>query len=70
MPDASRCGLSPQSRDLDLLIEFRGERSLLDLVALQLEVEETLDRGADVTTYTAFHPGIRRRVLSEQVPVL
>jgi len=28
--------------DIDLIIEFKGDKSLLDLAALQIELEETL----------------------------
>ena len=56
--------------DLDILIEFNGEKSLLDLVALKLELEETLRRSLDVLTYKAIHPAIREKVLKEQVTII
>ena len=33
--------MSDQS-DIDLLIEFKGEKSLLDLAAIKIELEDTL----------------------------
>ena len=63
-------GDAEESSDLDILIEFRGEKSLLDLVGLKLELEESLGRSVDVLTYNALHPAIRDRILSEQVRVL
>ncbi len=56
--------------DLDILVEFRGEKSLLDLVALKLDLEEALGRNVDVLTYDGLHPAIRDRILSEQVVIL
>jgi len=59
-----------KSSDIDILIRFRGKRSLLDLVGLKLDLEETLRRKIDVVEYPAIHPFIRERVLREQVKVL
>ena len=63
-------GDAEESSDLDILIEFRGEKSLLDLVGLKLDLEDSLGRSVDVLTYNALHPAIRDRILSEQVRVL
>lgn len=59
----------PES-DLDLLVEFEEGRSLLDLVDLRLVLEDLLGREADVVTYASLHPGLRERVLEEQVEIL
>lgn len=56
--------------DLDILVEFSGDKTLLDLVGLQLTLEKTLQREVDVLTYQSLHPRIRERVLREQVVLL
>lgn len=63
-------GESEEESDFDSLVEFGSEKSLLDLVALQLELEEALRREVDVLTYRALHPRIKERVLKEQVIIL
>ncbi|OEU59105.1 MAG: hypothetical protein BA870_03800 [Desulfuromonadales bacterium C00003094] len=63
-------GDAEENSDLDLLVEFVGEKSLLDLVGLKLELEESLRRSVDVRTCDALHPAIRDRILSEQVIIL
>ena len=63
-------GMPREDSDLDILVEFDGEKSLLDLVALQLELEDVLGRGVDVLTYRALHPRIKEEVLQEQVAIL
>lgn len=63
-------GQPKQESDLDLLVEFDGEKSLLDLVALKLELEAALSREVDVLTYRALHPLIREKVLRQQVSIL
>jgi len=56
--------------DIDILVEFRGRKSLLDLVGLKLELEELLDRKVDVLTYNSLHPLLRDRILREQEVIL
>lgn len=63
-------GTAQEDSDLDLLVEFQGEKSLLNLAALQLALEDLLGRDVDVLTYRALHPRIREKVLSEQVLIL
>lgn len=56
--------------DVDFLVDFAVGRSLLDLIALKRELEETLQGLVDVVTYRALHPFIKERVLAEQRPIL
>lgn len=60
---------SPES-DLDLLVEFGEEKSLLDLAHLKVELEEELGHTVDVLTYRAIYHRLRQRILDEQVPIL
>lgn len=63
-------GKMKEDSDIDLLIELEQEKSLLDLVALKLELEEVLGRNVDVVEYVTIHPLLKERILREQVPVL
>jgi hypothetical protein len=56
--------------DIDILIEFEGDKSLLDLAALKRELEETLKCKVDVLTYNSLHPLLKSNILSEQVKIL
>ena len=56
--------------DIDILVEFRGRKSLLDLVGLKLELEEVLKRKVDVLTYNSLHPLLKDRILREQEVIL
>ncbi len=49
-------GTAKETSDLDILIEFEGEKSLLDLAALKLDLEEVVNIKVDVSTYRALHP--------------
>ena len=50
---------------VDLLVEMQDDRSLLDLVGLEQELEELLQRKVDVLTDASIHPAIRQRITAE-----
>jgi predicted nucleotidyltransferase len=56
--------------DIDILVEFEGEKSLLDLAGLKVELEELLKRRVDVLTYDSLHPLLKDRILGEQRAIL
>jgi len=55
---------------LDLLVEFEKDRSLLDLVGLELELSDRLGLKPHVVTYQSLHPLLRDRILSDEVGIL
>jgi len=55
------------SSDIDFLVDFPSESTLLDLVGLELELAEALQRKVDVVTYPSLHPLLKERVLKEAV---
>lgn len=65
---ASRGETGPDS-DLDLLVDLDPDRSLLDLGALLLDLEDLLGCKVDLVTEKALHWYIRDRVLSEATPL-
>ena len=56
--------------DIDILVELGPDTSLLDLVALKLDLEDALDRSVDLTEYPMIHPRLSKRILQEEVRVL
>lgn len=63
-------GETTEESDIDLLVEFEGRRSLLDLAGLKLELQELLGRRVDVITYRSLHPLLKEKILSEQEVIL
>ena len=51
--------------DLDLLVEFEPQRSLLDQAALVFELEKLLGRKVDVVSEQGIYWLLRRRILNE-----
>lgn len=56
--------------DIDILVEFEGRKSLLDLAGLKLDLEDALQRRVDLLTYRSLHPMLKDRILAEQVQIL
>ncbi len=63
-------GEATEKSDIDLLIEFEGRKSLLDLSCLKLDLQKVLRRQVDVLTYKSLHPLLKERILSEQEVIL
>ena len=55
--------------DVDLLVELEPGRSLLDLSALVLDLEELLGRRVDVLPDSSIYWLLRRRILKEARPL-
>ncbi len=54
----------PES-DIDLLVDMADDRSLLDLVALEQELEALLQRPVDVLTERGLAPALRERITAD-----
>lgn len=55
--------------DIDFLVEFEADASLLDLIGLQQDIEALLGRPADVVTPNGVSPFLRDRILREARPL-
>ncbi|MEZ5616379.1 MAG: nucleotidyltransferase family protein [Rhodocyclaceae bacterium] len=55
--------------DIDLLVDFAPEASLLDLVGLQQDAEALLGRQVDVVTPEGVSPFLRERILAGARPL-
>jgi len=63
-------GEQKEDSDIDILVEFKGKKSLLDLAGLKIELEDALQRKVDVLTYNSLHPLLKDRILKEQKVIL
>jgi predicted nucleotidyltransferase len=53
--------------DIDILVQLPKGKSLLDLVGLKLDLEESLHRNVDILTYNSVHPLIRDYIFHDAV---
>ena len=63
-------GEETATSDIDLLVQFKKGKSLLDLVGLELALKDQLNQKVDVLTFASLNHLIKDRVLKEQVPIL
>jgi predicted nucleotidyltransferase len=63
-------GESEETSDIDILIEFTGRKSLLDLAGLEINLEKQLNRKVDLITYNSINPLLKERILKEEVVIL
>ncbi len=62
-------GQAHKESDIDLLVEFEGQKTLLDLVALKTHLQQMLGINVDLITYQSLSPLLRDSILREQIPL-
>ena len=62
-------GTQQNHSDLDLLVDLAPGRSLLDLIAIQQDLEDLLGRRVDVVTTRSLSPYLRDAVLKDAIPL-
>lgn len=62
-------GTQTKDSDIDILVEFKDvkNKSLLDLIGLEQELQEFFNENIDVITYNSIHPLLKDSILKEQV---
>ena len=56
--------------DIDILVEMKRGSSLIDLMTIEGELKDKLDRKVDLLTYNSLHPRLKSRILKESKPIL
>jgi uncharacterized protein len=62
-------GVDRDGSDVDLLVDLPHGTSLLAIVGLQLDLEDTLGIKVDLCTERELHPALKERILSEARPL-
>ncbi len=62
-------GEATKKSDVDVLIQFKGRKSLLDLVGVKLDIQDKLKKNVDVLTYNSIHPLLKDIILKEEVRI-
>lgn len=63
-------GDNKRNSDIDILVKFKGNKSLLDLSALKISLEALLKTDVDILTYNSLHPLLKERIINEQKVIL
>ncbi len=63
-------GETREDSDIDILVEIDRDISLLEFVALKLELEDVLGRKVDLVEFDTIKPRLKERILKEQVVII
>ena len=59
-----------KNSDVDILVKFKGKKSLFDLARLELKLEQTLHKKVDLLTYNSLNPLLKNRIQKEEKRIL
>ena len=62
-------GRARKGSDIDLLVEFGQQISLLEVVGIKYELEDLLGSKVDLVEYEAIKPRLRQRILLEEIRI-
>ena len=62
-------GTATENSDIDLLVAFEPNRSLLDLIGFKQDLQELLGRPVDVVSEGGLSPYLKDRILHEAQPL-
>lgn len=62
-------GTATEGSDIDLLVAFEPDRSLLDLIGFKQDLQELLGREIDVVSEGGLSPYLKDRILQEAQPL-
>ncbi|HLD72485.1 MAG TPA: nucleotidyltransferase family protein [Candidatus Nanoarchaeia archaeon] len=63
-------GKQKKGSDVDILIKFKGDVSLLKIIGIEYELKEKIGKKVDLITYRSLHPLLKDRILREEVRIL
>jgi hypothetical protein len=55
--------------DIDLLVKFSGEKSLIDLISLRIDLENKLNRKVDLITYSSVSPLLKESIFRDEIKI-
>jgi predicted nucleotidyltransferase len=50
------------SSDIDILVDFKEQKSLLELIEIEMELADALDRKIDLVTEASVHPYLQNYI--------
>lgn len=63
-------GEAKKNSDIDILIKFKGRKSLFDLVGLEIELKKKLKKNVDLLTYNSINHLLKERILNDEVRII
>ena len=62
-------GQQNKNSDIDVLVKFNKEKSLIDFIGLKLELEKEFKRDVDLLTYEAINPLLKESIQKDEIVI-
>jgi uncharacterized protein len=62
-------GDNRKDSDIDILVEFKGRKSLLDFIGLEMEIEKKIGRKIDLLTFKSINPLLRESIVKDEIKI-
>ncbi|MFH1413072.1 MAG: nucleotidyltransferase family protein [bacterium] len=62
-------GDNKKDSDIDILVELKDGKTLLDLVSLEMDIEKEINKKVDVITYNSIHPLLKDSILRNEIKI-
>jgi len=63
-------GEAKRNSDIDILIKFKGKKSLFDLVGLEIELKKKLKKNVDLLTYNSINHLLKKSILDDEIRII
>lgn len=63
-------GEAKKNSDIDILVQMKPSSSLFDLVDLEQQLEEKLEKKVDLLTFRSVHPRLKKYIESDTIDIL
>ncbi len=63
-------GKAQKGSDVDILVEIDEELSLIDLIELKIQIEDSIGKKVDLVEYSTIKPALKERILEEQETII
>ncbi|MFH1233834.1 MAG: nucleotidyltransferase family protein [Patescibacteria group bacterium] len=62
-------GENKKGSDIDILVELKKNKSLLDLIHLKNELEDLLKQKVDLLTYNGINPRLEKYIYKDEIKI-
>ncbi len=62
-------GENNKNSDIDILVELKRGKTLIDLIDLEMDIEKRVKRKIDLITFKSINPLIKKNILRDEVKI-
>ncbi len=62
-------GENDKDSDIDILVDLKNGKTLLDLIGLEMELEKKTKKRVDLLTYNSINPLLKESILRDEIKI-